>query len=320
MSEEEKAEKVYSLVQKFLKAPPVIIWGSGATIPYGLPSMNELKAKLKPNLKDISENDNLEAALGKVDSSKIDEIKKIIKNEVLKRDKACLKKAMQDTNHLQAIIKMIEKFYEPHPRKIDIVTTNYDCVLEYALSKWNYNFTDGFTGRPLSKFDESTWGKKEIINLIKVHGSLNWFFYKDDEVIYLPYQCDSKELKKAIVLPTGNKYRETSQEPYRTLVSQSDKTISEAKSFLAIGFGFNDEHLTPKIERRIKDGTPIVILTKKATDSCTRKLRNANKYCLLEEVPKKETKVTFKETTGERENSVNLPEKLWQLDNFMEVL
>ena len=58
---------------------------------------------------------------------------------------------------------MISKFYEAQPQNINIITTNYDCILEYALSKAGYNFTDGFTGRSLSSFNSDSFGKKEII-------------------------------------------------------------------------------------------------------------------------------------------------------------
>ena len=35
-------DEIYKLIQVFLNNPPVVIWGSGATIAYGLPSMDEL--------------------------------------------------------------------------------------------------------------------------------------------------------------------------------------------------------------------------------------------------------------------------------------
>ena len=44
---DETKEEAFKLVQQFLKSCPVIIWGSGATIPYGLPSMNDLQGKIK---------------------------------------------------------------------------------------------------------------------------------------------------------------------------------------------------------------------------------------------------------------------------------
>ena len=44
----QKKDKIFRLIQKFLKNHPVIIWGSGATIPYGLPGMSELVEVLRP--------------------------------------------------------------------------------------------------------------------------------------------------------------------------------------------------------------------------------------------------------------------------------
>lgn len=315
----ETKEEVFHLVQKFLRLHPVIIWGSGATIPYGLPSMNDLRKKLKPKLGHIDENADLETELGKVDDSKIDEIRKIIRDEVVKGDIACLKKSLKDTNYFEAIIKMMRKFYNPDPQKIDIVTTNYDCVLEYALSKSNYNFTDGFTGRSLSKFNLKAFGERKIINLIKVHGSLNWFSDENNDIFYLPCEHDSNRLKYSMVLPAKNKYHETYQDPYRTLINKSDNAIEKASSFLVVGFGFNDEHLTPKIDNKIKASTPIVIITKKATYSCRGRLNNAGKYCLFEESDS-ETKVTFKKGKDSDQETVRLKGDYWKLDEFMEIL
>ncbi len=316
---DETKDEAFGLVQQFLKHRPVIIWGSGATIPYGLPSMNDLKKKLNPKLGAIDEDTDLESALEKVENSKIDEIKKIIRDEVLKRDRACLNHYLRDTNYFQAIIKMIEKFYNPDPCKIDIVTTNYDCVLEYALSMANYNFTDGFTGRALSKFNANAFGERKVINLMKVHGSLNWFSDEDNDIFYLPSEPDSDKLKYGMVLPARNKYDEAFEEPYRTLIGKSDSAIAQANSFLVVGFGFNDKHLTPKIDSKIKRGSPIVIITKKATDSCKEKLNKAGKYCLFEKNTGA-TKVTFKKGKESGEQNILLEGSYWELDKFMEVL
>ncbi|MBC6416067.1 MAG: SIR2 family protein [Bdellovibrionales bacterium] len=310
-------------IQKFLKKTPVvIIWGSGATIPYGLPSMSDLKQCLKSELGELKEETNLETELGKIhEQSKIDKLKELIRKEILKKDLKCLNKSIEDDNYLKEIEIMIKIFYKAHPQKIDIITTNYDQVLEYALSKLNYNFTDGFKGRALTKFNPKLFGKKEIINLIKVHGSLNWFFDKNKEVFCLPPENKINNLKCAMVLPAEkNKYHETFQEPYRTLINQSDRVIEKAKSFLVIGFGFNDEHLTPKIDNKIKKDTPIVIITKKATDSCKEKLKNANKYCLLEENKENRTKVTIKTKKNTEEKVFHLQKQYWQIKYFMEVL
>ena len=314
-----KSEEVLKTVQKFLKNPPVIIWGSGATIPYGLPSMNDLKQCLKSELGELPEDANLEIELSKInDTNKLNEVKKIIRDEILKKDLECLKKIIEDRNYLKAIESMIKKFYEAHPRIINIITTNYDCMLEYALSQ-KYDFSDGFTGRVLSSFNLKTFQtKKEFINLIKVHGSLNWFFDTNKQVFYLPSENNFNHLSYAMILPAKEKkYQEASEEPYRTLIKKSDNIIDTASSFLVVGFGFNDEHLTPKIDAKIKEDTPIVIITKKATNSCKEKLKNADKYCLLEEHNNNETKATIKTKNDIKEKEVILQKKYWQLNHFM---
>lgn len=315
-------DEIFKLIQNFLANPPVIIWGSGATISYGLPSMNDLKQCLKPELGELKENANLEIELGTVESQdKIDKIKEIIRSEVLKKNLECLKKSIQTQNYFEAIEKMTRKFYSAHPQKMDVVTTNYDCILEYALSKAGYNFTDGFTGRPLSKFNPKSFGKEKFINIIKVHGSLNWFSDNNDNVFYLPCEYKFDSLKYAMIPPARErKYHEAFiKEPYRTLIGKSDNIIENANSFLVIGFGFNDEHLTPKIDGKIKTGTPIVIVTKKATDSCMKKLSNTEKYCLFER-SENGTKITFKKDRKSTEESIELIESYWELNKFMEVL
>ncbi len=312
-------DEIFSIVQQFLKLCPVILWGSGATIPYGLPSMNDLKERLKLQLGAIDKNVDLETELGNVAVSKHDEIKKVIRDEVFKKDKECLNEYIRDAYYFEAIIKMISKFYTSHPCKMDIVTTNYDCVLEYALSKSNYNFTDGFAGRAFSKFNPEAFEKQQIVNLIKVHGSLNWFSDENGDILYLPNVPDSDKLKYCMVLPARNKYDEAFEEPYRTLIGKSDNVIANAKSFLVVGFGFNDKHLTPKVDSRIRAGTPIVIITRKATDACKEKLNRAVNYCLFEESAK-ETKVTFKKGKDSGEQSVQLKGNYWKLGTFMEVL
>lgn len=311
--------EVFSLVQQFLKLCPVIIWGSGATIPYGLPSMNDLRKKLGSKIGEIDEKADFETELGRVADSKLDEIKRIIRDEVFKKNQACLNNLIRDSNYFESIVKMIKTFYDSHPRKVDIVTTNYDCVLEYALSKSNYNFADGFTGRAFSRFNREAFEEKEMVNLLKVHGSLNWFSDENNNVFYLPSEPNSDTLKYSMVLPASNKYREAYEEPYRTLITKSDSVIETANSFFVVGFGFNDLHLTPKIDDKIKAGTPIVIITKKATKSCKEKLNKAGNYCLFEEIAK-ETKVTFKRKKDEGEQTLTLEGNYWELGKFMEVL
>lgn len=310
-------EKVFHAVQKFLREPPVIIWGSGATVSYGLPSMSDFNEVLHSQLEEFDETANLEVKLGTVENQdKINEIRNIIRNEVVKQDTECLKKAIKNISYFEAINKMIDKFYNAHPQKIDIVTTNYDRVLEYALSMHRYNYTDGFTGRSLSQFDPSAFGTKQIINLIKVHGSLGWVTYKNS-IFVLPCEYNIDEIEHVMILPSKKKYEDAYKEPYRTLITKSDEAIDAAKSFLVVGFGFNDEHLTPRIENKIKQGFPIVIIVKEATASCKSKLENSTDHVILEQ-DQRMTKVTLMENGQHWEMEID--ENYWKLNNFMRIL
>ena len=317
---EEIRENIFKIVQNFLKNPPLIVWGSGATISFGLPSMWSLNEELKEKIKDFdTTNENLEIELGKEKyQAQIPEIKKVIWGKVNDADVLVLERIISNkTGDFNGIKSMIDKFIETHPKVVNIVTTNYDRVLEHIMSYHNFPYTDGFNGKTLSIFDETKFKNKEIVNLIKVHGSLNWFDV-DDEIRFLPSISNDENPK--IIAPGNNKYKEAYSSPYRELIQKADDLIKKASSFLVVGFGFNDEHLTPKIKAKIKKGTPIVLITKTVSDSSYEELKNAEKYILFEDNENGKTKVTYKENSTDDKTEIILDGDLWQLNNFMKIL
>lgn len=318
--QEEIRENIFKIVQTFLKNPPLIVWGSGATIPFGLPSMWDLNEELKSKIEDFNtENDNFETELGKEKyQDKMPQIKKVIWDKVNQADVSVLESIISNnTNKFNGIKLLIEKFIETHPQIVNIVTTNYDRVLEHIMSYHNFPFTDGFNGKVLSIFDETEFKDKEIVNVIKVHGSLNWFDV-DGEIRFLPFISKGESPK--IIAPGKNKFKEAYGSPYRELIQKADNLIKAASSFLVVGFGFNDEHLTPKIKTKINKGTPIVLITKNVSDSSLKELERAEKYILFEEGKSSKTKVTYKENNLSQRQEIELEGDLWQLNNFMEIL
>ena len=317
---DEIKDDIFKIVQVFLKNPPLVVWGSGATISFGLPSMWKLNEKLKTTITDFdTDNDNLEIELGKEKYQKqMPEIKKVIWNEVDKADRVVLDKiTVNDTSAFNGIKLLIEKFIEAHPQVLNIVTTNYDRVLEYTMSYHDISYTDGFNGKVLSSFSENLFGAKNIVNLIKVHGSLNWFNV-DGDIRYVNSCFENHEPQ--IIAPGKNKYQEAYNSPYRELIQRADNAIKEASSFLVIGFGFNDEHLTPKIRSQIKKGIPIVVITKKITSSTLEELKGAEKYILFEEKSDGITQVKYKNNKAEMEQVFELEGDFWQLTKFMEII
>jgi hypothetical protein len=313
-------EKTFKIVQGFLKNPPLIVWGSGATVPFRIPSMGALNERLKKEISDFdTENDNLEIELGKEKyQEKMPVIKYVIWNAINEADKLVLEKLTNNqTTDFHGIKLLIDKFIEVHPQVLNIVTTNYDRVLEYAMSYHDVMFTDGFNGKILSSFNENLFQSKNIVNLIKVHGSLNWFNI-DGEIRYVT-SCLEKYTPQ-IIAPGKSKYQEAYNSPYRELIQKADNFIKTASSFLVVGFGFNDEHLTPRIKTQIKKGVPLVLITKKITETTMAELKGAEKYILFEEKSASLTNVIYKSSNSENEQSIVLEGDFWQLSKFMEIL
>lgn len=316
---EEIKEKVFTIIQKYLKTPPVIIWGSGATVPFGLPSMNALNEMLKDNIPEFDKDcDNLEVELGKDKYFEVmPKIRNIIWNAISTVDREVLQNLIiSNSDDFNGIKKLVEKISDAHPKVTNIITTNYDRIIENVLSFHGIPFTDGFLGKELSLFDENLFSSNNIVNIVKVHGSLNWFDF-GGEIRYLQNNIESSVPQ--IICPGKNKYKEAYKSPYRELIQKSDLFINSADSFLVVGFGFNDEHLTPRIKSKIKKGTPIVVITKMISETCLTELESAEKYVLLEDDGDNKTKVTVKERNSEKQIII-LEGNYWSLNNFIEII
>lgn len=316
---EEIKEKVFTIIQNYLKTPPVIIWGSGATVPFGLPSMNTLNGILKDNISEFDKNcENLEIELGKEKYYEVmPQIRNIIWHAISTVDNEVLQKLLtSNSDDFNGIKKLVEKISDAHPKVTNIVTTNYDRIIENVLSFHGIPFTDGFLGKELSLFDENLFSSKNIVNIVKVHGSLNWFDF-GGEIRYLQNNIESSVPQ--IICPGKNKYQEAYKSPYRELIQKSDLFINSADSFLVVGFGFNDEHLTPRIKSKIKKGTPIVVITKIISETCLIELESAEKYVLLEEGGDDKTKITVKERNSEKQIII-IEGNFWSLNNFIDII
>ena len=106
-----------------------------------------------------------------------------------------------------------------------------------------------------------------MVDIWKVHGSIDWFRGQDDSIYSLPSIILPPEgYKPAIVTPGIDKYRQTHEEPFRTIITGADAAIEAGNSFFCVGYGFSDEHIQPKLVDRCKrQGKSIVVLAKKLT-------------------------------------------------------
>ena len=346
--EDKEIDMLAHVVQDYLKEPPMIIWGSGATIPCGLPKMSDLGESVKKKKKiqglDVEHLDveNFEEELGREEyqgnAKFMADVRRLIWLCVHRADHKVVDLMIDaakevgnansgvDQHHPTAIQRMMETFMSAHPRLLNIVTTNYDRVLEYVASFYKISFSDGTTGRALSSFDQKNFVKKDGVNIIKVHGSLSWFI-KDGRFVC----CDRlrEKLDPCIIIPGRGKYKDAFQIPYRELLQQADTAIAQAKSFFAYGFGFHDEHVTPEIRKRVQTGVPIVVVAKDISKECIQELSSATKCVLIAESfegdkkkteSREETRVRIRGFARGENQELEINGSFWKLSEFMNLL
>ena len=311
-------DEIYNTIQTYLREPPLVIWGSGATIGFGLPSMSNLKDEIGAAIPTFDKTcTDLEAELGK-DKYEADlpRIRKIIREVVNAADIKAKEHLLNSTDDFEGIKRLTDFCHSPHPKVMNVVSTNYDRILEYV---WGYNglrYTDGFEQQELSVFDENKFLDKDIINLMKVHGSLDWF-----DVDHEVRKLSSDFGFDPVMIPPGkNKYRTTHNSPYRELMQKSDDAIKKAPSFLVVGFGFNDEHITPQVSKKTKAGTPIVVVTMKVTSTTEKQLEKAKRVIYIEaDTDIRKSRIRIIENGDTISDTVE-DGQFWTLNKFMDIL
>lgn len=311
--EEYGLEWLCHLGAKLFGNSPLIVLGSGASIPYGLPSMKDLAEaienddviKAEPEFenlcKTIAEH-GLESAIDSVQLQQqtIERIRYLTWDTINKSDAEFF-----DKHHLtppKEFVDLLNKVVAPTPNTAVIVTTNYDRLPEYAADGIDATSITGFEGSILRKLEiptleinqRRTRCRERAVNIWKVHGSLDWFIDNEDRVISIPMARNIPEGFTPLVVPPGKeKYSSTHKEPYRSIIAEADKAFVQAKSYLCIGYGFNDEHIQPKLLEQIATGKPIVILARTMTPACKQHIIDANirKYLIFERLDEEHTRV-----------------------------
>jgi len=134
-------------------------------------------------------------------------------------------------------------------------TTNYDTLLEDALSLNKVHILDGFSGGALGfwngkdEFSRSTDGLNSFV--CKLHGSVDWLKDKDRGLIRARYGTKYvSDTSDIMIYPQSTKYVETQRDPFAFLFSQFRTALqSPAQNvLLTCGYSFGDEHINAEIE------------------------------------------------------------------------
>lgn len=232
----------------------------------------------------LREGNHLEAALER--NSLPDRlVAKVVRstwNFIAKDDYSLLKTTIENEN-VFPLQKLFSGLFRSTNRNINVITTNYDRVVEYAADTGGYLTHTGFLPGYLRRADGAEGlsfrqgsASARTVTIWKVHGSLDWFSDAFGNVLSLPLTNDlPKGLTPLIVTPGVSKYQRTHDEPFRSAIQGADSAISAATAFLCVGYGFRDSHIHPKLitQCRVHD-TPILVAAKSLTSEAKDFLRN----------------------------------------------
>ncbi|WP_445444155.1 SIR2 family protein [Clavibacter sp. km3a] len=205
---------------------------------------------------------------------------------------------------------------------LDVVTTNYDRLVEVQAARAGVRVDSTFYGHTVGRLDPQLsrdellqvyrssgrsqkvgFSSRSHIRLSKPHGSLDWFTQSGQH-----YRTDLPlGGARRIVAPGGNKYRLGYEVPFDIHRARANEAIDKASALLFLGYGFNDDHLQTHIIERMPH-VPTVIVSKQLTEKALEYLSLSVSAMGIEAATSEsESRIVI----GSRSNT--LPEPLWDL-------
>jgi hypothetical protein len=238
---------------------------------------------------------------------------------VSQKDFALFDKLVAGTEPTIALGELLKFMYEPHPQQVNVVTTNYDRTIEYACDQTGLPVNDLSSGVYLKRLKSGGLTvRKKAVNLLKVHGSLDWFEDGEGDVRSIPLQkIIPAGMKPKIIPPGPDKFRSVLQPPCHAVIHLADELIARSHGFLCIGYGFRDEQIQNGMIQEIKRGKPIVVVTKKMSDKSMAILsESASLYVVIQESDEEgHTDFLMKD-----EERMEIEGNYWQVGDFLTML
>lgn len=139
-------------------------------------------------------------------------------------------------------------------KPIQIFTTNYDTLLEDALSLARITYWDGFSGGAVAfrshQYGQSAPDQGCRALVVKLHGSIDWFLGEDGRVIRVrDSDTYPKNRGRVLIYPQATKYVATQRDPFASQFSMLRNALSSGENVLSIcGYSFGDEHINQELE------------------------------------------------------------------------
>lgn len=326
--------------QEYYGKAPVIIMGSGASAAHGMSGMWALAKHLiaQTDISGLSDPElevwehfcqvldsgvDLESALHQVATSEelTSRIVKATWSLINSEDIEIFHKSLHYSG-MFSLSRLLEHMFRSSLRKINIITTNYDRLVEYACDHMRIHHYTGFTHgffRQLAAPTEITSARR--VNIWKVHGSLDWFQSPMGDTVALSnIQEIPNDYKPQIVTPGTQKYQKTHLEPFRSIINHADLAISEAGSYLCIGYGFNDEHIQPKLMVKcLRHKTPVTIITYALSESAKKLIidGSAQNYLAIERGGTDDQSIVY---SSLNKVPITVEMNIWSLEGYLSLI
>lgn len=325
-------------LQDFLRKRPVILAGSGLTIPLGLPSMGALAEELDKNLSaDATHQEEwskysedvklgLEAALLKhqVSDAILKSIIDITGDFIDGKDKATADNLFRQEKlpAIAELLRFLTKSTGRNNPEVIVITPNYDRVIERACDTIQVACETGFCGSYIKIFDREALDRMVFtryntaikrVKLFKPHGSLDWYYFngKSIEVSTLPAPADDDQVHRIMITPGRSKYASSLMDEVMNFHRERmNHHVRRAEALLVIGYGFNDAHLQGELNNRLREGVECVILTRSLDEKHIANLPRHGKWTLIVSTEGGKSRVLTPDYDSEVSGN------LWSLDEF----
>jgi len=283
---------------------------------------------------------DLESALDTVtDAGLLKMITKITGDFIASVDREYAYKISQGSTEWPAtnLLKKLVGSLPDGDRVLHALTPNYDMLFEYACDFVGIPYANGFSGGVQRKMDwnaversllspeqvqqgrnlKQVFKFRKHVRLYKVHGSLNYFFHRNEVVENNAWIWSPPDFAERVMITPGLSKYETLQRYRQELLQSADAAINKATNFLFIGYGFNDKHLEEYIKRKlINQSCHGLVITR----DCNLRIEtllaaSANLWivCKSEDANSEGTRIFNKQYL----NWLHLPErKLWDIVEF----
>lgn len=143
-----------------------------------------------------------------------------------------------DEEKAKELIQPIRSLVNSENFDLRIFSLNYDLIFErvFNSSEESLVYTGFSQDRWVGDFEDPNL--REKIKLFKLHGSLDWYFDKEEEEVL---QGQNSNVKPLIVFGSGPKIQ--SYDPFLSLLSGFRSQLRDASLFVTVGYSFQDKYI-----------------------------------------------------------------------------